>query len=293
MGAPTAAAFHLLSPIATVVSDGTPTFRWTPLPGATAYTVTVQGQTDVATISSPPVMSTEWTPAEQLVRGHRRDRQRHDRDLNRRPHRKDLDHREGRGWHDHEHRDHRADQEPGPARKIAQVREDRLQSEAEDRQHGLQREHDQLRDCHDATEPCGMAHIGGTRRRGSTDSAADCPCVRAHSGDRRDGAPGASGNSRTSAGEFRARPGAAGGRGLRATSCWSGRTRSSASSAVRSRSPSADRQGDTGRVSCTRAPRRIARRRTDRRRFGPWQPPTDSYGIRISSPPSQACPKPA
>lgn len=62
-------AFSLMSPIGTVVLDSRPTLRWTMLPGATAYTVTLQDQATGATINSPPVRDTEWRPDAPLTRG--------------------------------------------------------------------------------------------------------------------------------------------------------------------------------------------------------------------------------
>ena len=56
-GAP---AFHLASPVATVVLDTRPTLRWTALPGSPTYTVTLQDQSTGDTINSPPLQRTEW-----------------------------------------------------------------------------------------------------------------------------------------------------------------------------------------------------------------------------------------
>jgi hypothetical protein len=69
LGDAAAPGFSLVSPIATVVLDTRPTLRWTALPRPTAYTVTVQDQATGATINSPPVDGTEWTPERPLVRG--------------------------------------------------------------------------------------------------------------------------------------------------------------------------------------------------------------------------------
>jgi hypothetical protein len=63
------AQFHTLSPLATAVLSDRPVFRWTPLGASTAYVVTLQDQTNGATISSRPVQGTEWTPVDRLARG--------------------------------------------------------------------------------------------------------------------------------------------------------------------------------------------------------------------------------
>jgi hypothetical protein len=65
-GAP---AFHLASPVATVVLDTRPTLRWTALPGSPTYTVTLQDQSTGDTINSPPLQRTEWAPEQILTRG--------------------------------------------------------------------------------------------------------------------------------------------------------------------------------------------------------------------------------
>jgi hypothetical protein len=64
-------AFRLLAPVGTAVLDDRPTLRWTPLPGSTTYTVTVEDQTTGVASSSPPLQTTEWTVASPLERGHR------------------------------------------------------------------------------------------------------------------------------------------------------------------------------------------------------------------------------
>jgi hypothetical protein len=69
LGAADAPAFHLTTPIATVVLDDRPTLRWTALPGPATYIVTLQDQTTGDAISSPPLQQTEWVPAQPLERG--------------------------------------------------------------------------------------------------------------------------------------------------------------------------------------------------------------------------------
>ena len=69
LGTADAAAFHTTAPVATVVLETRPMLRWTPLPGATTYTVTLQDQATGQTISSPPSTRTEWVPDQALTRG--------------------------------------------------------------------------------------------------------------------------------------------------------------------------------------------------------------------------------
>jgi hypothetical protein len=64
-----APAFHLTSPVATVVLETHPTLRWTPLAGSPTYIVTLQDQTTNDIITSPPLRHTEWTPHQALLRG--------------------------------------------------------------------------------------------------------------------------------------------------------------------------------------------------------------------------------
>jgi anti-sigma factor RsiW len=59
----------VLAPVATVVRDPRPTFRWSPHPGARAYTVTVFSETFEKVLSSPAVRETAWTAATTLAPG--------------------------------------------------------------------------------------------------------------------------------------------------------------------------------------------------------------------------------
>jgi hypothetical protein len=69
LGDAAAPVFSLVSPIATVVLDPRPVLRWTARAGSAAYTVTLQDQASGATINSPAVHGTEWTPEQPLRRG--------------------------------------------------------------------------------------------------------------------------------------------------------------------------------------------------------------------------------
>lgn len=69
MGAADIPAFHLVAPIGTAVLGTRPTLRWTPLPGATNYIVTLQEQPNGDTMNSPPLAGAEWTPDRPLIRG--------------------------------------------------------------------------------------------------------------------------------------------------------------------------------------------------------------------------------
>ena len=69
MGPAVSPAFHLTSPIATVVLGDRPALRWTALPGATTYVVTLQDQSNGETMSSPPLTRVGWTPERPLMRG--------------------------------------------------------------------------------------------------------------------------------------------------------------------------------------------------------------------------------
>ena len=62
-------AFHLVAPIGTAVLGTRPPLRWTPLPGATTYIVTLQEQSSGDTMNSPPLAGVEWTPERPLIRG--------------------------------------------------------------------------------------------------------------------------------------------------------------------------------------------------------------------------------
>ena len=68
-GANDVTAFHLLSPVATVVLARQPTLRWTPATGATSYTVTIQNEQSGEVTSSPGSADTTWVPDRPLVEG--------------------------------------------------------------------------------------------------------------------------------------------------------------------------------------------------------------------------------
>ncbi len=70
-GVAAASRFAPLSPLATVVLDGRPTFRWSPLPGAESYRVRVFDPdfNPVADSGSLPGTGTEWVPARPLRAG--------------------------------------------------------------------------------------------------------------------------------------------------------------------------------------------------------------------------------
>jgi anti-sigma factor RsiW len=59
----------VLAPVATVVRAPRPTFRWSPHPGARAYTVTVFSETFEKVLSSPAVRETAWTATTTLAPG--------------------------------------------------------------------------------------------------------------------------------------------------------------------------------------------------------------------------------
>jgi anti-sigma factor RsiW len=61
--------FGVLAPVATVVRDPRPTFRWSPHPGARAYTVTIFSETFEKVLSSPAVRETTWTAPTTLAPG--------------------------------------------------------------------------------------------------------------------------------------------------------------------------------------------------------------------------------
>ncbi len=61
--------FALVSPIAVSVASDRPVFHWSPLPGATAYVVTVSDAAYRQAVESPPVGATEWRPPAPLARG--------------------------------------------------------------------------------------------------------------------------------------------------------------------------------------------------------------------------------
>ncbi len=52
-----------------MVLETRPTLRWSPLPGATIYVVTLQDQATGQAISSVSLTRTEWVPDQALTRG--------------------------------------------------------------------------------------------------------------------------------------------------------------------------------------------------------------------------------
>jgi hypothetical protein len=69
LGPADAPEFRVVAPLGTVVLDTQPMLRWTPIPGAATYIVTLQDQATGQTISSSPLARTEWTPDHPLTRG--------------------------------------------------------------------------------------------------------------------------------------------------------------------------------------------------------------------------------
>ncbi len=63
------AGFEVLSPVATVVEDVRPAFRWRALAGASSYVVLMRDEVSGEEIESPPVSGAEWTPDKPLVQG--------------------------------------------------------------------------------------------------------------------------------------------------------------------------------------------------------------------------------
>lgn len=63
-------SFSLIDPIGIVLLSDRPTFRWSPLDGATAYTVEVFDEKLNQVISSPQLTETAWGPPRSLQRGH-------------------------------------------------------------------------------------------------------------------------------------------------------------------------------------------------------------------------------
>ena len=69
MGQSEGSAFSLIDPVGTVTRHKRPTLRWRPLEGATSYTVAIlDGSYNVVT-TSPPLVTTSWTPTLELDRG--------------------------------------------------------------------------------------------------------------------------------------------------------------------------------------------------------------------------------
>lgn len=66
---PQSARFEVLEPLAEVVSDVRPVFRWQPLAGATSYSVAIFDPTLNPVQSSPPLRGTQWKPNRPLKRG--------------------------------------------------------------------------------------------------------------------------------------------------------------------------------------------------------------------------------
>jgi hypothetical protein len=62
-------SFSLLSPVGAVVSSQTPTFRWSPLIGATGYVVGIFNSKLNPVAASPALSDTQWSPRELLKRG--------------------------------------------------------------------------------------------------------------------------------------------------------------------------------------------------------------------------------
>jgi hypothetical protein len=66
---PSGPAFALIEPIATVVLDARPTFRWKPLPGATSYRVTIADFQSGEIAASGSSTATSWQPHHALAPG--------------------------------------------------------------------------------------------------------------------------------------------------------------------------------------------------------------------------------
>jgi hypothetical protein len=65
----TGVAFALRGPVGTVIQSDRPTLRWSPLPGATNYTVAVYDSSFHPVARSQPLSGTEWTIPDALDRG--------------------------------------------------------------------------------------------------------------------------------------------------------------------------------------------------------------------------------
>jgi hypothetical protein len=68
-GPASAPKFTLQAPLSTEVPGGRPTFRWTPLPGAESYGVTVFDRDFNKVADSGPLSRTDWTPDRPLPGG--------------------------------------------------------------------------------------------------------------------------------------------------------------------------------------------------------------------------------
>jgi anti-sigma factor RsiW len=66
---PQRARFEVLEPLADVVLDVRPVFRWQPLAGATTYSVAIFDTNLNPVQSSPPLRGTQWKPTRPLKRG--------------------------------------------------------------------------------------------------------------------------------------------------------------------------------------------------------------------------------
>ncbi len=62
-------SFRITSPYSTVISDDQPTFRWTPLTGASSYTVSVYDANLNLIEMSEPLTTTQWSFPSRLKRG--------------------------------------------------------------------------------------------------------------------------------------------------------------------------------------------------------------------------------
>ncbi|MEN3334823.1 MAG: hypothetical protein V7641_4188 [Blastocatellia bacterium] len=62
-------AFSLLTPVGTILQTDRPTFRWSPLGGATSYTVTIYDADAKQVATSQPLSATEWSVPTSLARG--------------------------------------------------------------------------------------------------------------------------------------------------------------------------------------------------------------------------------
>jgi hypothetical protein len=60
----------VLAPVAEVVSETRPNFRWQPLPGATGYSVAIFDAGLNAVQISSTLHATQWQPVQPLQRGH-------------------------------------------------------------------------------------------------------------------------------------------------------------------------------------------------------------------------------
>jgi hypothetical protein len=69
MGAPSASALRVLTPVGQAVRSDRPLFRWTAHAGASGYVVTVLDEHLTPVATSPTSMETRWTPGAPLPRG--------------------------------------------------------------------------------------------------------------------------------------------------------------------------------------------------------------------------------